>query len=333
MEFPESDPSAVSAYEKLVAPMFDFKVPDSARDLPFSAATEVYCLPDVTVSKVTSTATRLTRTVRTIAGSATDEVLVLCYTAGHYTFRIGDSEHRVEPGEVAFFDLSQEMVIEAPSVENVSLVISRRRLETMIPMLDTAHGFVVPQGALARVLVGTVQQVLAAGASTRPTEAGPIADALILLVGACLELASQPKTTSGVATGAVSLAMLKGAIEQRLTDPDFGPQTLLDEFRITRSSLYRAFEPLGGVGAYISERRLRHAFRRMTDTSQTELRLSQLAFDLGFAHASAFTRSFKARFGLTPKEIRTLAVRPGGEEVPFVLSPAVFPYIRPLDRQ
>jgi len=330
MAFPESDAAAGDAYEKLVAPMFDFEIPDHARGVPFSAATEVYCLPDVTVSTVNSTASRLTRTVRTIAGSATDEILVLCYTAGHYTYRIGDKQHRVERGAVAFFDLSQEMVIEAPSVENISLVISRRRLETMIPLLDSVHGFVLPEGALPRVLIGTAQQVIAAGAATRPTEAGPIADALILLVGACLDLVSQPKPASGAA--AVSLAGLKAAIELRLTDPDFGPQSLLNEFRITRSTLYRAFEPLGGVSAYISDRRLRHAFRQMTDPAQKELRLSQLAFDLGFAHASAFTRSFKARYGLTPREIRTLAVRPGGEEVPFILSPAVFPYIRPIDQ-
>jgi AraC-like DNA-binding protein len=105
---------------------------------------------------------------------------------------------------------------------------------------------------------------------------------------------------------------------------------LLDEFGISRSTLYRSFEPLGGVSAYITERRLRYAFRRMTDPLREPLRVSQLAFDLGFSHPSAFTRAFKAFFGLSPKDIRALAVRPEGGDVLFMVSPEALPYIHPI---
>lgn len=328
--FPENDPGAASAYGKLIDPMFEFEIPEYASETPFFADAEIFCLPDATVTKVRTTASRLTRSVRTIARTATDEIVVVCYTEGHFTYQIGETKRRVNAGEVAIFDLSQEVTIEAPLVANISLAISRRRLEAIFPLLDSAHGFVVPGGALAKVLIGAAEQVTSAGASTRSVEAGPIADALILLVGACLELMSQSKPVSGGTAGAVSLARLKAAIERRLTDADFGPQCLLDEFGIARSTLYRVFEPLGGVSAYINERRLRYAFRQMTDPAQKELRLSQLAFDLGFAHASAFTRSFKARFGATPKEIRTLAIRPKGKDVPFVVSPEALPYMQPF---
>ncbi len=330
--FPETDPDAALAYEKLVSPMFDFDIPETARATPFFARTEVYCLPDVTISRVSTSASRLTRTVGTIARTATDEILAVCYRDGHFTFRIGSTERRVEAGEVAFFDLAQTLVIEAPFVENVSLAISRRRLEPVVDLLDSAHGAVIPAtSALARVLVGASAEVTATGEFMRPSEAAPVADALITLVGACLDQVSNPRAAAGGAAGAVSLASLKAEIERRLTDPGFGPQSLQDEFGLTRSTLYRAFEPLGGVGAYITERRLRRAYRLMTDPTQKELRLSRLAFELGFAHASAFTRAFKARFGLTPKEIRTLAVRPEGKDVPYAVSPEALPYIRPLE--
>lgn len=331
MIFPASDAHAVTAYAKMILPVFEFEVPHRANETPFSSETEVYCLPDVTVSKVRITAARLTRTVKTIARSATDEILVVCYTGGHFTYRMGGTERRVESGQITVFDLSQEVVIEAPSVENISLAISRRRLEAIFPLLDSAHGFVVPPGALTSVLIAAAENVIAAGASTQSSEARPIADALVLLVGACLDMVSQPKPVSGTAAGAVSLASLKAAIERRLTDPDLGPQALLDEFGIRRSTLYRAFEPLGGVSAYISERRLRYAFRQMTNPAHKNLRVSRLAFELGFSHASAFNRAFKAQFGFTPKDIRTLAIRPEGEDLPFMVSPAALPYIHPIN--
>lgn len=330
MVFPASDPDGAAAYAKMIAPVFEFEIPDPSVKTPFASETDVFCLPDVTVSRVRiSTGARLTRTFKTIARTATDDIMVVCYTSGHYTYRIGNTQRRVELGEVALYDLSQELTIEAPYVENVSFTVSRRRLEAIVPLVDSGHGFVVPAGALTRVLMGAAENVIAAGASTPSSEARPIADALVLLVGACLDMASQPKSAVGAAA-AVSLAGMKAAIERRLTDPDLGPQTLLDEFGITRSTLYRAFEPLGGVSAYISERRLRYAFRQMTNPAQKDLRLSQLAFELGFAHASAFTRSFKAQFGLTPKDVRTLAIRPEGEDRRFALSPAAASYFQPI---
>lgn len=325
--FPEDDPQSSAAYKALLARMFDFEIPDYARGVPFFAETEVYYLPDVAVSRVTATASQLTRNAKTIAKSASDEIIMVCSTGEHSTFQIGNTRRRVESGELAFFDLSQELSIDAPSVANVSLAISRRRLEALVPFLDGAHGLVVPPTALAQVLIAAMKQVIAAGATTQPAEARAIADALILMVGGCLESASQPKFASRGTSGSVSMASLKAAIERQLTDPGFGPKSLLDEFRMTRSTLYRAFEPLGGVVAYINERRLRYAFRQMTNPARQDLRPSQLAFELGFTHASAFTRSFKARFGLTPKEVRTLALPPEGSDAPYPMPPAVYPYI------
>ncbi|MDO6966604.1 helix-turn-helix domain-containing protein [Rhizobium alvei] len=328
--FPEEDPQSSAAYKALLARMFDFEIPDHARDVPFFAETEVFYLPDVAVSRVTATASHLTRNAKTIARSASDEVIMVCSTRGHFTYAMGNVERRVECGELAFFDLSQELSIDAPSVANVSLAISRRRLEALVPFLDGTHGLVVPPTALAQVLIGAMQKVIAAGAATQPAEARVIADALILMVGGCLDTVSQPKFASRGTSGFVSLASLKAAVERQLSDPDFGPQSLLDEFRMARSTLYRAFEPLGGVGAYINERRLRRAFRQMTNPALKDIRLSQLAFDSGFTHASAFTRSFKARFGLTPKEVRSLAIPPEGTDAPYPMPAEVYPYISPI---
>lgn len=330
MVFPENDPQASAAYGKMMLPLFEFDVPDPGRKTPFSCEAEIYCLPDVTVSRTRATASRFTRTVRTIAKSATDDMLVVCYTSGHFTCRIGERTQRVEQGELAFFDLSQEVVIEAPSVDNISLAIQRRKLKPAIPLLDSAHGLVIPPGALSRVLIGVMEHTMEMGATMQSPQARPIGEAIILLINACLETLSQPRTTSDIQSGAVSLASVKAAIERRLADPNLGVQSLLEEFGMTRSTLYRAFEPLGGVTAYITERRLRHAFRRMTDPAEKNLRVSHLAFELGFTHASAFTRAFKALFGLTPKDIRTLAIRPAGEDIPFFVSPEAIPYIHPL---
>jgi hypothetical protein len=222
MTFPESDPGSLEAYSKMLLPLFEFDVPDLGGKTPFSCEAEIYCLPDVTVSRTRVTASRFTRTVRTIARSATDDILVVCYTNGHFVYRIGDKTRRVEQGELAFFDLSQEIVIEAPSVENISLAIQRRKLEPAIPLLDNAHGFVVRPGALSKVLIGMMEHTMEMGPAIQSTQARPIAEAMILLVKSCLETMSHSKSTSDIQGSTVSLASVKAAIERRLTDPLWG---------------------------------------------------------------------------------------------------------------
>ena len=327
---PETDPLGAAAYAKMMRPMFDFEIPDFAKGAPFSSVTDVYRLPDATVSQTTTSASRLTRSLKTIARSAADQVLVLCYRSGGFTFETGGVTRRVKAGELAVFDLSQEVVFEAAVVDNISLAISRRKLEALFPVVDHAHGFVLEPCPLTTVLFGMIRNVLMIGAAIPLAEGRAIADAMVQLAAACLDM---PSTAANAGNGTISLIAIKAAIERRLSDSALGPQTLLDEFGITRSTLYRLFEPFGGVSAYIMERRLRHAFRRMTDPLGPSLRISQLAFDLGFSHPSAFTRAFKGFFGVSPKDALALAVSPERRELLFLATPEARPYLHPIGAQ
>lgn len=329
-EFPDTDPQSAASYAKIIAPSFDFEIPDFAKSQPFSATSEIFCLPDVTVSRARSTASRFTRTTQTIAARGTDQILLVCYTSGHFTMTAAGKTTRIVAGELAFIDLSQEIVIEAPAVENVSLAISRRKLETMVPFLDDAHGFVRPKGAVSRMLRGMMEDVVAMGPTTSVIDARAIGTAIIQLAASCLEPLSRQQVETSAGRSTVSLVAVKAFIEQRLMDPELGLQTILDEFGITRSTLYRLFEPLGGVSAYITQRKLHCAFRQLADTLQPRRRISELAFELGFSHPSAFTRAFKDQFELSPKDVQTLATESKEREIQLMTSPDLMQYLSPI---
>ncbi|MBR0966688.1 helix-turn-helix domain-containing protein [Bradyrhizobium diazoefficiens] len=329
-EFPADDPQGASSYARMLAHVFDFEIPSSAVAVPFSAVTEIFSLTDVTVSWTSSTASRFTRTTQTIAAHGTDQILVVCYTHGSFTMTIAGRTTRVEAGELAFIDLSQEIVIEAPTVENVSLAVSRRKLEPMVPFLDDAHGFVRGHGPLASVLRDMMKDVTKMGPTIPVVDARAMSAAIIQLAAACLEPLSRQQADAGPGRSTVSLVAIKAFVEQRLSDPELRPQTLLDEFGITRSTLYRLFEPLGGVSAYITKRKLQYAFRLVTDTLQPPQRISQLAYDLGFSHLSVFTRAFKELFGLSPTEARSLAVQSKEREIQLAAPDGVMKYVKPI---
>jgi AraC-like DNA-binding protein len=329
-EFPEHDSQSAVSYGKMLSPVFDFEVPSFAQAQLFFASSEIYGLPDVTLSRVRSGASRFTRTARTIAERGTDQILVVCYTNGPFTMATAGGTRQVEPGELGFIDLSQEISIEAAAVENVSLAISRRKLETMVPFIDDAHGFIRERGPLSHLLRSMMEDIMDMGPSIPVIDARAMASTIIDLAVSCLEPLSRQQVETSSGRSAISLVTIKTFIEQRLPDAELRPQTLLDEFGITRSTLYRLFEPLGGVSGYITQRRLHRAFRVMTDTLQPRRRISELAFELGFSQPSAFTRAFKEQFGLSPKDVQMLAAQSKEREIELMVSPDLMKYLSPI---
>lgn len=317
-----------AAYARFVMAAFDFEIPAGAAPEAFAADSGLFFLPDVTVSWSRVTASRFTRTTRTIAARGTDQVLVVCYRDGWFDLTAGGTTRRVAAGELAFVDLSQEIVIEAPRVDNLSLAISRRRLESMMPHLDGANGFVRPVDALSKMLRGMMEDIVALGPTMPVVDARGIADATLRLVAACLEPLARPSAAAG--RNSVSLVAVRAFVEQHLLDPALGPQALIDAFGTTRSTLYRLFEPMGGVTAYIAQRRLHHAFRLLSDTRQPRVRISRLAAELGFSHPSAFTRAFKETFGLSPKAVQALARHSRERDVQLMISSEPMQYLRPI---
>ena len=89
-------------------------------------------------------------------------------------------------------------------------------------------------------------------------------------------------------------------IEQNLSALELSAAMLLARFGVSRATLFRLFEPFGGVRTYILERRL---FRALLDISeQPNLRgqIQRAVERWGFSSATHFHRAVKRSFGVTP---------------------------------
>lgn len=320
-------PEGSEAYARVLRPSFDFEIPPEQGEAPFEATAEVCFLPDIVVSRARSTASRLRRSAATIAERGTDQILVFCYTSGSFEMTAAGRTRRVAAGELAFVDLASEVVIEAEAVDNVGLAIARPRLQARVPFLQHVHGFVRPEDALGRLVRSMIETTLANAGTMTLVDARGVSEAMLQLVGACLEPLARP--FAEVSGNTSSLLAIKAYVEEHLLDPGLGQQALLDAFGLTRSTLYRLFEPLGGVTGYIARRRLHHAFRRLTDTGAPNEPVSKLAAEFGFSHPSAFTRAFKEAFGLSPSQVQRLKTQIRDQEVPLLTSAEPLQYFRP----
>ena len=94
-------------------------------------------------------------------------------------------------------------------------------------------------------------------------------------------------------------------IDANLANARLGTGEIADAAHLSRASLYRLLAAEGGVRAVLLQRRLDHALRFLL-ADDGERSLTDIARRCGFGGASQFSRAFRARFGLPPRQYRTL---------------------------
>lgn len=129
------------------------------------------------------------------------------------------------------------------------------------------------------------------------------------------------------AEDAISSVLLERArhyIQTHLGDAGLGAVGLPRELGISRSRLYRLFEPAGGVMHYIQRRRLAAAHAALADANDRR-RILEIAECWCFNDGAEFSRAFRREFGYSPSEVRAgarrgslspLATRPDEEALP-----------------
>jgi AraC-like DNA-binding protein len=272
------------------------------------------------------------RSQKHAARSGVDEVIAVMYLEGHHKITADGIHRAVAPGEIVVHDLSRPVTIEAEPSLFLSLTIGRETMERHLPSPEVPHGLVIGQGALRDALAGHLNQMRALGPSVKQAESAVLSDMTLAMLAAALRGLAEPLQNGR--SSVVTMSALKAAIEHGLGDPEFGPQSLIQQFGLSRSTLYRRFEPLGGVTAYIQERRLRNAYRALTRSAQAEIRIADLAYRHGFASPNAYTQNFRQLFGMTPSEARALAWKPvDASDTPWLLPKITERFVRVLNEE
>jgi signal transduction histidine kinase/DNA-binding response OmpR family regulator len=91
-------------------------------------------------------------------------------------------------------------------------------------------------------------------------------------------------------------------VQAHLTDMDFGSEQLQQELATSKATLYRKLKSLTGLNAtaFIRNIRLKAACRIMEE--KRNIRVSELAYAVGFNDPKYFSACFKKEFGMQPSE-------------------------------
>jgi AraC-like DNA-binding protein len=99
--------------------------------------------------------------------------------------------------------------------------------------------------------------------------------------------------------------VLRDYIEMNISEPGLSAEHLAKAFHMSRATVYRLFEAEGGVTNFIIARRLERSILMLTSQDKPRY-VGEIAFGLGFASEAHFSRKFRQRFGMSPREARNL---------------------------
>lgn len=208
----------------------------------------------------------------------------------------------VGPGECALIDMSQPMETRASQARVITLSIPRDVIEAAVPEPGRLHGGVLPQDR-ARLLTGFLHAALDEmprhGAGDRQRFERVTAELL------ALALADYAPPAAGLvrtATAAICRRRARVYIDANLGAT---PDDVARAIGVSRSVLYRAFEPTGGVTREIRSRRLAR-LRAVLARPDEGGRISDLSRACGFSSLSNCSHAFKAAYGLSPSDYRRL---------------------------
>lgn len=223
-------------------------------------------------------------------------------------FETGDDRQLVPPGSLILTDLARpgRQVTTGPS-ETVVLYLSRPDVETLAPRVAEMHGLVL-EGPLAGLLRDHVAGLAAAlAAPATPAVAAPaLAQATTQLLAAAVAGVVPRQEASRHAVEDALRRRIASHVEAHLLDPGLSQEGLCRTFHMSRATLYRVMQPLGGVASFVQERRLARIRAALLDPARHH-HLGRLAEVHGFASQSHMSRAYKARYGVSPSETGSFA--------------------------
>lgn len=239
------------------------------------------------------------------SGRAAPSIQLVYYISGLCQTRMAGKEFTLGAGEFVLLDNTRFYQMEmATAHEAIDLMMPQAWLERYLPdpqqylarPVDTRTGWGAPLGAL-------LDTIIAGGLDTaplpRPLVAEQLGSLLALAMGPAREEAEVPRHRNQLAS------RILRRIEQDHADPDLSPELVARQVGISKRYLQTLLAASGtSFVAELNATRLERASEILADPRLASVPIAEVAFRTGFLDPAYFTRLFRKRFGITPREWR-----------------------------
>ncbi|GHJ94104.1 hypothetical protein SNE510_36230 [Streptomyces sp. NE5-10] len=278
-------------------------------DGPFDGRIATDRLGYLQMSTVEADAERVSRTPELIARSSEALVAVGVQVSGTATFVQDGRRAEVGAGDLVVYDTTRPYSFDYPrrfathvfQLPRRALGVSDGDIRRVTGnAIGTGDGF----GAMLLPFLATLASSPADGYP--PAVADRLAGNVVELFATLIAERAHPGGAEAEAPSHLVLRV-RDHINRNLGDPELSPESIARALGISVRYLHRLFEGEGTtVGQLVRQRRLEECGRELARRGRTAPTVSAVAQRWGFVSPAHFSRSFRAAYGVSPREWRAL---------------------------
>ncbi|HET9717401.1 MAG TPA: helix-turn-helix domain-containing protein [Pseudolabrys sp.] len=250
-----------------------------------------------------STSYEIVRTARDIAKGPADHYTVYLQVRGETTISIREKTIRLNRNEIAVFDGEQPFRAAVSEDGWRAIAVLPRSLMTRrAPWLkQRALWKIAATAEFADFARGHMHRLVFEGLTG--TETNLLSENFCNL----LALATAPDRSTAEMKSELQLEAIFAFCRNNLCYPSLSAQSVAERFGISVRTLHLRFERLGySFGQWLLQTRLDACAAVLKNPDQC-CNISDIAYGSGFNDLSHFNRAFRARFGMTPSQMRSAA--------------------------
>ncbi|MET3415175.1 helix-turn-helix domain-containing protein [Methylobacterium sp. 1030] len=276
----------------------------------FSGKLEIASLDGLVMSRVSQDATRgeATPSLLRRSGDQHGRISVTFQLAGEATTQQLDRASIQRAGDFTVHDHKPIVFSSSMGSQAIRLELPRVRLENVLG--SARHYAALTVGAelaSAQLTTRFIQELIRVGNQLSPDATTRMAVVAVDLIVASIA-ERMAKELPRPLHGTVVVQRAKAFVEANFGDPTLDPPQLAAAVGVSLRRLQELFHERGQhISDWIWQRRLEAAAKRLADPGCVHLPIGTLAYGCGFASQSHFSRRFKDRFGMSPRECRHAA--------------------------
>lgn len=286
------------AWRGSFAPMLD--VTQDART-DFQGSQTLWDLGGLGFSRIKTGALRFSSYPGHVRCHPLDHWVMTLLLSGQCTTTTERATFQGRPGIVQIHSLGQPYHGTVSDSEMLMLWVPRDFCRDMARILDAAE-FTTLDTAMGRMftsfMIGLAHQLTCMRVDELPRLMSATRDMIL----ACVAPPGDSREEEGDAISGGLQERARQFVQINLFNPRLSAKLLMRELAVSRTRLYRLFEPAGGVNRYIQHRRLLDAHSALANPSE-QRRILEIAEQRCFDSAD-FSRAFKREFGYSPSEVR-----------------------------
>src|SRR6476659_2019093 len=274
-------------------------------DTPLECAILIRVLPGVQIMSTAMSPSRITRTREFLADGNGDLTFIINQSGSVVTQSRG-RDVVLREGDAVLMSTGEVKVFDRPvHGGSLSFRIPRSILSSIVPDVDDVVMQLIPQKTEAlKLLAGYAaplfNDIALATPEFRRTAVNHLHDLVALALGA-----ARDGVAAGHAIPAARLRMAKSYIVENSSRRELSVGAVAAHLGLTPRNLQRLFESEGTTfSEFLLLQRLSRAHRMLTEPRLAQNPVGSIAYDAGFGDLSYFNRSFKRRFGMTPRDVR-----------------------------